>query len=412
MRRFVSGRQLQRPSPLLIATTGGWGGDGGTTDDYRGGGGGYKNLMEADDLSICSRGSKSYVSFASCGQVMFPEPNGRDVRMMPFLLGRRGSLPIDLQGYYDCIQQCPYGRGEEGMVGYLTVIETSGGEEGEEEERKLEGLRIERKGVVTDGDSAAFTPGTESNIDSDYDTLSFEDYRQNINPPYERLDALDAGGAQFLGGGRQPRRTFRDPWGHGPLDNRHEDVDYPLFGGHDDGAPPPLPPPPPPRPPNPGGGGRGGAGGDANRRGGGPTPYRRPLQTPDVYEGGSYYACNRSQTSTVYNALIDSKTPGIINSDGRCEHLRDIIGPPTYLEANELIWMTERTPFEIMGVVGGGGGGEGRPACQIMKVVIGNVETWYSGYFTANPMVPLPEGVRVVEEDGGAEMVRGEGGGI
>jgi len=62
---------------------------------------------------------------------------------------------------------------------------------------------------------------------------------------------------------------------------------------------------------------------------------------PDQYEGGIYMASNLANTSAVWDALVDSHVPGIVDKHGGCEHLRSLLGPQTNLEANQLIWMTD-----------------------------------------------------------------------
>jgi hypothetical protein len=96
---------------------------------------------------------------------LFPDPEDRNVNMMPFILGRRESLPRDLQCYHDLIEKCAYVREEEGRVAYLTVHE-SYVEAGQTQRRP--GLHIESPGIFRavshgTGDDlngeAAFTPG-------------------------------------------------------------------------------------------------------------------------------------------------------------------------------------------------------------------------------------------------------------
>lgn len=71
--------------------------------------------------------------------------------------------------------------------------------------------------------------------------------------------------------------------------------------------------------------------------------------SPDEYKGGIFFASNVDNTSAIYNALVDTKQKiGIVDRHGGCEHLRQLIGPPTLLKANELIWMTDRTPHEAL----------------------------------------------------------------
>jgi hypothetical protein len=229
------------------------------------------------------------VAYTVCGQVNFPDPEDRNVNMMPFILGSRESLPQGLQCYHDLIEKCPYVREEVGRVAYLTVHE-SYVEAGHTQRRP--GLHIESPGVFRDATSgtgddpsgeAAFTPGDEHR------------------------------------------------WGMGV-----------FFGA-------------------------------------------------DHYEGGIYFASSVSGTSVLYDALVDSTVPGIVDRHGGCEHLRNLLaghrGPP--LGAGELAWMTDCTPHEALPQQESG-------FRQFFRVAMPSVTHWYADHNTPNPKVPLPDTVTVV----------------
>jgi hypothetical protein len=72
------------------------------------------------------------------------------------------------------------------------------------------------------------------------------------------------------------------------------------------------------------------------------------LRGPDFYDGGIFMASSQRNTSRVWNALVDSRVPGIVDRHGGCEHLRDLLGEGISLEAGELIWMTDLTPHEAI----------------------------------------------------------------
>jgi hypothetical protein len=114
----------------------------------------------------------------------------------------------------------------------------------------------------------------------------------------------------------------------------------------------------------------------------------------DVYDGGIYIASNRSDTTKVWDALVDSSVPGIVDKGGGCEYLRPWLNEGTALEANELIWMTDRTPHEALAQKEDG-------HRQFFRLVIGgrdgnNVRHWYKDHSTLNPLVPLPDHVTVI----------------
>jgi hypothetical protein len=241
----------------------------------------YNNYNEADDLSM---DELDFVSFAICGTIrQFPTPKDRNVNMMPFVLGKKESLPEYLQCYYDCIQQCPIEKEEKGNVCYLTVHESF---VHSQTSQRRQGLHIETPGLACSSSSstASFLPGTEHH------------------------------------------------WG----------------GGH--------------------------------------------FYSPDVYKGGIYFASNVSNTSVVYNALVDKNVPGIVDKHGNCEHLRQVIGPGTNLEAGQLVWMTDRTPHEAISQEEDG-------YRQFFRVVTSNVSHWFEQHSTPNPNVKLPDHVIVVSEN-------------
>jgi hypothetical protein len=94
--------------------------------------------------------------------------------------------------------------------------------------------------------------------------------------------------------------------------------------------------------------------------------------------------------------VTDPHDPGVVGAGGSCEHLRDYLGPPVLMEAEEIYWMTDRTPHEV------------RPQAhtgwrQFFRLVVGKVTVWHVKN-TANALWPLPPDVRVVHEDEFAEL--------
>ena len=106
----------------------------------------------------------------------------------------------------------------------------------------------------------------------------------------------------------------------------------------------------------------------------------------DELHGGLYMASSVSNTCAVYNSLIDKKG---VNSQGGMDHLRGLIGEPTLLEANELVWLTDCTPHEALP--------QEEPGYrQFFRLVTSMISLWYEGNSTANPKVPLPDYVQVI----------------
>jgi hypothetical protein len=112
----------------------------------------------------------------------------------------------------------------------------------------------------------------------------------------------------------------------------------------------------------------------------------------DEYDGGIYMASSVGSTSRVFDALVDHRIPGIVDVHGGCEHLRRILGHKgATLNANELIWMTDRTPHEALPQETAG-------ERQYFRLVTSQVSHWFAKHSTPNPKVPLPDDVIVVDE--------------
>mmetsp|Transcript_21636 Transcript_21636/g.48344 ORF Transcript_21636/g.48344 Transcript_21636/m.48344 type:complete len:456 (+) Transcript_21636:59-1426(+) len=132
----------------------------------------HEDVDGALSLTSLNNAQNGFVAFARVGNVTFPPPAGRNVNMMPIVLGDIDSLPEDLQPYYPLIDSCPFVREELGQIAYLTVHE-SFVDAGATQRRP--GLHIESPGVfpdpipvvVNEGETAAappvcaFTPAVE-----------------------------------------------------------------------------------------------------------------------------------------------------------------------------------------------------------------------------------------------------------
>ena len=112
----------------------------------------------------------------------------------------------------------------------------------------------------------------------------------------------------------------------------------------------------------------------------------------DRFDGGIFMASSVTDTSEVWDALVDSRVPGIVNRWGGCEHIRPLVGEGTKLEAGELIWMTDCTPHEALPQAHSG-------HRQFFRVVTPAVSHWFADHSTENPKVPLPSNVTVVQGD-------------
>lgn len=113
----------------------------------------------------------------------------------------------------------------------------------------------------------------------------------------------------------------------------------------------------------------------------------------DKFHGGIFMASSVAKTSRLFDAVVDNSVPGIVDAHGGCEYLRRCLGQGgTELQANELIWMTDRTiheaiPQETAGIR------------QFFRLVGPDISHWFAKHSTINPLVSLPEDIIVVEED-------------
>ncbi len=239
----------------------------------------HDDTSEEINVPITSTSPSDYVAWTRCGLIDFPEPNNRNVNMMPFIYGDISSLPPDLQCYEDCIKACPISSSEKGKIYYLTVHESY--VEPESSQRRG-GLHIEAPGNIHDYMTNSFSPGREHH------------------------------------------------WGVG------------FF------------------------------------------------YSPDKYEGGIYMASSVSDTSRIYDALVDNSVQDIVDEHGGCEYLRPLMEHAgTNLRAGQLVWMTDRTPHEALPQDVAG-------HRTFFRVVTSEISHWFAMHSTPNPKVPLPENVVVV----------------
>lgn len=82
------------------------------------------------------------------GQAKFPEPQGISINMLPFIMGKKDSLPEAYQHYWPLIDQCNVPPEEGGKICYLTIQESqvSAGHA-----QRRGGVHIESPGWINDG---------------------------------------------------------------------------------------------------------------------------------------------------------------------------------------------------------------------------------------------------------------------
>mmetsp|Transcript_3591 Transcript_3591/g.4127 ORF Transcript_3591/g.4127 Transcript_3591/m.4127 type:complete len:378 (+) Transcript_3591:95-1228(+) len=116
------------------------------------------------------------------------------------------------------------------------------------------------------------------------------------------------------------------------------------------------------------------------------------FEEPDRYKGGIYICSNVKHANKVWDALVDKNAKGLVEPDGGCEHLRKFIGVGTKLPENQLVWMTDRTPREEIAMKTSG-------HQQYFQVVASDISVWYENCYTQNPLVSIPEGVKIIKGD-------------
>jgi hypothetical protein len=147
---------------------------------------------------------------------------------------------------------------------------------------------------------------------------------------------------------------------------------------------------------------------------------------PGEFEGGIFMASNVSDTSHLYNAIVPDE---LVGSGGDVEHLREVLNThfpeppkartrvpddperhgghagcarshmhmggdnlstqkpvtwPISLQANELVWMTDRTPHESRALKVG-------QRRQFFRLVAGEIGTWFAAHSTPNPLGIEPD---------------------
>jgi hypothetical protein len=112
--------------------------------------------------------------------------------------------------------------------------------------------------------------------------------------------------------------------------------------------------------------------------------------SPDELHGGLYVASTMSNTTAVWDALVDSKL-GAVDTHGGIEHLRPFIGKGKKLPSGMLVWMTDRTPHEALPQEVDG-------YRQFFRLVTADISVWFAEHSTPNPKVPVPAHVKIIGE--------------
>lgn len=123
--------------------------------------------------------------------------------------------------------------------------------------------------------------------------------------------------------------------------------------------------------------------------------WGRGVLKDDQFIGGLYMASTISNTCRVYHALVDKSA---VDTHGGLDHLAQLIpDAQAYdMRANELVWMTDRTPHIVLAQ-------EHREYRQFFRLVTSSLSIWNAVHNTPNPKVSLPEHVIVVHTSRFAE---------
>jgi hypothetical protein len=103
--------------------------------------------------------------------------------------------------------------------------------------------------------------------------------------------------------------------------------------------------------------------------------------------GGIYMASSQDNTTRIWPIRIE-KPEEVVDKHGGLEHLKDYLGDAYTLKANELCWFTDRTPHESLPVTS-------KTHRQFFRLVVGEIDVWYSQHNTPNPLGIMPNAMIV-----------------
>lgn len=114
----------------------------------------------------------------------------------------------------------------------------------------------------------------------------------------------------------------------------------------------------------------------------------------DFPVNGIYVASSVANTTRIWDAIID-RNEGIADKHGGIECLRPYLRNEygNMLGANQLCWMTDRTPHESVPVAQD-------THRQFFRLVVGKIDVWYAQHSTANPLGITPgKDVQILHEN-------------
>jgi hypothetical protein len=98
---------------------------------------------------------------------------------------------------------------------------------------------------------------------------------------------------------------------------------------------------------------------------------------------GIYVASSVADTTKVWDSIVEHPED-IADEHGGVECLRPFLGEGRTLAANELCWLTDRTPHESLPVIKD-------THRQFFRLVVGKIDIWYSQHNTPNPLGVQPD---------------------
>ena len=108
-------------------------------------------------------------------------------------------------------------------------------------------------------------------------------------------------------------------------------------------------------------------------------------------ENGIYMASTLSETCAVWPVLIEHPEE-ITDKHGGLESIRHILGEPYKLKANEMCWLTDRTPHESLPIQAPTSDPNAKYVYrQFFRLVVGPISVWYSRHNTENPLGIQPD---------------------
>ena len=142
----------------------------------------------------------------------------------------------------------------------------------------------------------------------------------------------------------------------------------------------------------------------------GPPPFDRDSEFSSLSWGlghwgtdghpvdGFYMMSSVADSCRVWPTLIDDPED-VTDQHGGIEHMRDYLGPGMPLAANEMCWITDRTPHESMPLAAPPEDPTAtRVYRQFFRLVVGPISVWYTKHNTPSP-VGVPPEAQVSHED-------------